>query len=235
MNRIVKWIVPAALAAAPWTAEAQSALFSPSLTNFGQPSSMSPGTNLSPSTLPSSQAAVAPGMNVISPTLGTGATTLPSVSTALPAIGATPTPAIGTPTLPTIGTPILPAIGTPTAPTIGIPPMPPIGQSTSIIGTGAIGTSPTATVGSAPGSLGQTSIGVPTLQPAFSSMSSNPLLNPAMSPSSGALPTTRAGGTSPATGSGSAASTTGSGTGAGSELSCLPEDAICNGTVVLRP
>jgi hypothetical protein len=43
------------------------------------------------------------------------------------------------------------------------------------------------------------------------------------------LPTTPAG-------SGSvSSSSTGSGAGTGSNLECLPEDALCNGTVVLRP
>jgi hypothetical protein len=67
-------------------------------------------------------------------------------------------------------------------PTIGVQPFPPIGVSTSIIGTGTIGT-PTTAVGSTIGALGQTSVG-----------------------SVGSL---------------------------GPDLSCLPEDVICEG--VVRP
>jgi hypothetical protein len=94
--------------------------------------------------------------------------------------------------------------------------MPPIGQSTSVIGTGTIGT-PT-TVGSAVGSLGQTSIGVPTVQSTFGSMRNTPVVSPTGS------------------GGGAAQSTIGSGAGSGvgASLECLPQDFICGG-VVVRP
>jgi len=101
--------------------------------------------------------------------------------------------------------------------------MPPIGQSTSIIGAGAIGAP--AMLGSPIGSLFQTPAGVPGAQ---SSMSGGPLVNPALSPSGSGTSATGF-----ATGVGSVSGVSGAGSiGAASGLTCFPEDFICGGVVV---
>src|SRR4051812_7406726 len=120
MKRIAGSIA-SAVVLAPFVAHAQF-VSPPIQTGVG-----SAGVNAS--TSPLAQTTITPGVNNLSPSLGTGASTLPTIGT--PTV-----PTIGTPTLPTIGTTVSPTIGTSTSPTIGTPTQPTIGvPSTSLIGT----------------------------------------------------------------------------------------------------
>ena len=200
MTRIMEWVVPAVLVACPLGVHAQSPLSnSPSLPGFGPMVSVLSGSELT--SLPN-QGTIIPGITSLSPTLGTGGSTLPTVGS----------PAIGTPTMPTIGTPTTPTIGTLTAPTIGTSLSPTIRTPT----TPTIGTPTAPTIG--------LPIGIPTVGSTFGSMPGSALMNSG-TPAAGA-------GVGSTTGSGGGAALTGSGIGTGPDLSCLPEEFICGGVLV---